>query len=460
MRKNKVHEHHIGSRILVQMLLLLAAAFLCIFLAFNIMLRQYIMNTVRSQLDAISATMSSLSADEDRDRDRVRKENYPDLSNVLDNKIRTEAKAFNADGDYSVTDRDQNDSEQEVESVAEAMKEKQIPLAGAKYVYIKTDTQKEYYISSIKDPVLADTYMIFFVDVTAISSFSDTINMMLGLILAVALIVSFFLADILTRTVTCPVKELSDFAEQLGSGDFKRREMHFNDIEFNGLAESMNKSAEQLDTYDREQRTFFQNVSHELRTPLMSIRCYAEGITSGVMDAVKSGAVIISETDRLTGLVEDLLYISRIDKADTISENMKPGDIRETVAMCATALDSVAKKNGVNIVYDFDEYPVEMKYNETHIYRAVSNLISNALRYADKEIVLGCHSADGKVIITVNDDGKGIDEEDMPHIFERFYKGKGGKNGIGLAIVKTVADLHGGSVSADCSHGTTFTLTF
>ena len=66
----------------------------------------------------------------------------------------------------------------------------------------------------------------------------------------------------------------------------------------------------------------------------------------------------------------------------------------------------------------------------------------------------------GYALSSVNTKVDGIDEEDMPHIFERFYKGKGGKNGIGLAIVKTVADLHGGSVSADCSHGTTFTLTF
>lgn len=473
MKENKrIHEHHIGSRIFIQLLLLLSAAFLCVFLAFNIFFRQYILKTVKSQLDVISDTMGSLSEDigkgkgdheEEKDgiHDRDGDGSYPDLSNVLDNKIRTEARAFNADGSYNVTDYDENDSLQEIEAIASGMKTKQTSLSSAKYVYIKTDSGRQYYVSSISDPVLPDIYMVFFVDVTSIVSLAGTINIILAFILAVALAVSVILAKLLTRTVSEPVKELSDFAKQLGAGNFKARDMHFEDAEFNELAKEMNSSAIKLDEYDKDQRMFFQNVSHELRTPLMSIRCYAEGITSGVMEPVRSGAVIISETDRLTELVEDLLYISKVDRSEPALEKMQSGDIRETVAMCATGLDAVAKKENISIVYDFDEDPVMLSYNETHMYRAVSNLISNALRYAHSEVTLGCHNKDGHAAVSVTDDGDGISAEDLPHIFDRFYKGKGGKNGIGLAIVKSVVELHGGHISVNSgADGTEFIMTF
>lgn len=469
--KDRASRHHIGSRIFMQQMFLMAAVFLCVFLAFNVFFHQYIKNNVESQLDAISGTMASLSEDIDGDGDGPRGgtgrghktmsgNGYPNLSNVLDNKIRTEAKAFNADAGYGVTDHDDSDSLAEVEQIAAEMKQKNVSLSSAKYVYIKTDSDHQYYVSSINDPLLKDKYMVFFVDVTAIQSLADTINLILALILAAALAVSLMLARLLARTVTEPVKELSDFSEQLGSGDFSTRELHFNDIEFNELASSMNATAKKLDDYDKDQRAFFQNVSHELRTPLMSIRCYAEGITSGVMEAKKSGAVIITETDRLTELVEDLLYISRVDRAVASTEKMQQGDVRETVAMCATGLEAVAKKENIAIIYDFDEEAVEMPYNETHMYRAVSNLISNALRYAKTSVRLGCHSHDGHVYISVADDGAGIAAEDLPHIFERFYKGRGGKNGIGLAIVKSVVELHGGQISVKCENGTEFTMTF
>ena len=466
--KKKRYQHNIGKRIFIQLLLLLTAVFLCVFLAFNVFFHRYIMKNVHSQLDAIEGTMSSLSENigkriEDEKREDIDRQGgmeAPDLSKVLDNKIRSEAKAFNTDSEYNVTDYDNSDDVNEIRRIAGKMKEHGVSLSSAKYVYIKTDSEREYYISAITDPLLDGRYMVFTVETTVIGELVDTINLILALILAAALVISLILANILSHTVTDPVRELSEFAVQLGAGDFSTRDMHFRDDEFNNLAKEMNAAAEKLDAYDKDQRTFFQNVSHELRTPLMSIRCYAEGITSGVMEPKQSGAVIISETGRLTELVEDLLYISRVDRAESAAVNMQEADIRETVAMCATGLEAVAKQGNISFVYDFDDNEVLFSYNETHMYRAISNLISNALRYAHSTVTLGCHNKDGHIEISVADDGDGISKEDMPHIFDRFYKGKGGKNGIGLAIVKSVAELHGGSVSVCCDRGTVFTILF
>jgi signal transduction histidine kinase len=176
------------------------------------------------------------------------------------------------------------------------------------------------------------------------------------------------------------------------------------------------------------------------------------------MDTQKSSRVIISETDRLTDMVEDLLYISRID---TIAHEfeVQTNDLRETVEDCVIGIKSVAQKSGIAIIVDFDELPVILPYNEKHFNRAVLNLLSNAIRFAKHTVTVGCKNVDEHIQVFVEDDGDGIRPEDMPHIFERFYKGKEGKHGIGLSIAKSVILLHNGKIDVDCHHGTKFTIT-
>lgn len=94
------------------------------------------------------------------------------------------------------------------------------------------------------------------------------------------------------------------------------------------------------------------------------------------------------------------------------------------------------------------------------MYRALVNLISNALRYARDTIILRCRQTSGHVEVSVIDDGEGVSPEDMPHIFERFYKGREGRHGIGLSIVKSVVELHGGEITVNCDQGTCFTIVF
>jgi signal transduction histidine kinase len=177
------------------------------------------------------------------------------------------------------------------------------------------------------------------------------------------------------------------------------------------------------------------------------------------MDAKKSGATIVAETDRLSALVEDLLYISRIDSmAGEVERN--ESDLRETIALCAEAHKALANKKGVRLIYEFDDEAVLYAYNEKHMYRAFSNLISNALRYAERTVTLRCSKSDGLIEISVIDDGPGVSPEDAPHVFERFYKGKGGKHGIGLSIVKSAVELNGGTVAVKSAAGACFTIRF
>ena len=194
------------------------------------------------------------------------------------------------------------------------------------------------------------------------------------------------------------------------------------------------------------QQTFFQNASHELKTPLMAIQGYAEGIQAGVMDAGGAAEVILAESDRMTELVEELLDISKIDMGRqqlALSEM----DVRELLYDSIRAVEPIAA-SGITIAPDFSEEPIMVKCDDTQMRRAVTNILTNGLRYARSELRLTCRADRRQVTIRIQDDGDGIAEADLPHIFDRFYMGRSGKSGIGLALTREIIHLHKGTIRA------------
>ena len=186
------------------------------------------------------------------------------------------------------------------------------------------------------------------------------------------------------------------------------------------------------------QQTFFQNASHELKTPLMAIQGYAEGIQA---------EVILAESDRMTELVDELLDISKIDMGRqqlALSEM----DVRELLYDSIRAVEPTAAGGGIAIVPDFPETPIMVSCDDTRLRRAVTNILSNGVRYARSELRLTCRTEKRHATIRIQDDGDGIAEEDLPHIFDRFYMGKNGKSGIGLALTKEIVHLHKGTIRA------------
>lgn len=194
------------------------------------------------------------------------------------------------------------------------------------------------------------------------------------------------------------------------------------------------------------QQTFFQNASHELKTPLMAIQGYAEGIQAGVMDTGSAAEVILKESDRMTELVDELLDISKIDMGRqplTLSEM----DVRELLYDSIRAVEPAAA-GGIAIVPDFPEKPVMVSCDDTRLRRAVTNILSNGVRYARSELRLTCRADRRQVTIRIQDNGDGIAEADLPHIFDRFYMGKSGKSGIGLALTREIIHMHKGTIRA------------
>ena len=208
------------------------------------------------------------------------------------------------------------------------------------------------------------------------------------------------------------------------------------------------------------QQTFFQNASHELKTPLMAIQGYAEGIQAGVMDTGSAAEVILAESDRMMELVDELLDISKIDMGRqqlALSEM----DVRELLYDSIRAVEPTAAADGITITPDFPETPIMVKCDDAQMRRAVTNILTNGLRYARSELCLTCRVDKHHVTIRIQDDGDGIAEADLPHIFDRFYMGKSGKSGIGLALTKEIIHLHKGTIRAyNGDTGAVFEISF
>ncbi|MDO4381141.1 MAG: HAMP domain-containing sensor histidine kinase, partial [Clostridia bacterium] len=202
-----------------------------------------------------------------------------------------------------------------------------------------------------------------------------------------------------------------------------------------------------IEESQESQRRFFQNSSHELKTPLMAIQGYAEGIQTGIIDPVESSSVILEEGDRMTKLVDEILSISKID-AHKLSLNLSVTDIREILYDCLRFVDGIQKEKGVNISVDFSDTPIFVKCDEDQLERAFTNVLVNALRHCNGKITVSCFSCGKHCIIKIHDNGEGLSQEDIPHLFDRFYTGKNGSTGIGLALTAEILKLHKGNISA------------
>ena len=205
------------------------------------------------------------------------------------------------------------------------------------------------------------------------------------------------------------------------------------------------------------QKWFFQNVSHELKTPMMAVQGCAEGIHTGVLDPVKASGAILEEAEQMSDLVEELLALSRLESGQANAE-FRFTDIREVLYDCLRSTEQLTEQRKLCITPCFDEDPVLVNCDEVQLRRAFTNIITNALRYAKKEIQIECKADMGKAIVRIRDDGEGIAPELLPHIFDRFYSTRKGGAGIGLSLAKEIVSLHKGTISASNDGGALFEI--
>lgn len=327
---------------------------------------------------------------------------------------------------------------------------------------LKSSDGQSYLINIYEVPMKLPQvkYVVAYRAVSEIGSWVWDASILVLIISSVFVLLIFVVLWLTIRSITHPLHKLCHEADQIGNGSFSKIEPSFQLKELEDLRLAMNQMSSQLQHSDEVQRDFFQNVSHELRNPLMSISGYAQGIEQGRFDSPKDAAhTILAESGRLTKLVNSLLTLSRMESEQNVS-TLNSVSIIDTIEECLDRINGLALKSGIAISMESFDETLCAYGNEELICKVLENLLTNAIRYAKTSVTISVVAEKKLLRISVADDGDGISEKDLPHLFERCYKGEGGNFGIGLAIARSATQKMGGTLSATNakSGGAIFTL--
>ena len=271
------------------------------------------------------------------------------------------------------------------------------------------------------------------------------------------------------RSIVNPIREINDVSKRIAQGDFDARLEKRNNDEIGELCDSINYMAEELGVSEKLKNDFISSVSHELRTPLTAIKGWAEtmrmGDTPDFRTFEKGMTVIAKESERLTGIVEELLDFSRIQSGRMII-NMERIDLVAELDEAVYMLRERALNEGKHLLYEEPEFVPPVQGDKNRIRQVFINIIDNALKYTPESGVIGIEikNDDENIMISVSDNGCGIPSEHLPRVKEKFYKANQTQrgSGIGLAVVDEIMRLHNGSMEIESTEnvGTTVTLTF
>ena len=271
------------------------------------------------------------------------------------------------------------------------------------------------------------------------------------------------------RSIVRPIQEINDVSKRIAQGDFEARLERRNNDEIGELCDSINYMAQELGVSEKLKNDFISSVSHELRTPLTAIKGWAEtmkmGDTPDFRTFEKGMSVIIRESERLTGIVEELLDFSRIQSGRMVI-NMERIDLLAELDDAIYMLRERALNEGKHLIYDEPEFVPPVQGDKNRIRQVFINVIDNALKYTPESGVIGIEvkSDDDNIQIIISDNGCGIPAEHLPKVKEKFYKANQTQrgSGIGLAVVDEIMNLHNGSLDIESTEnvGTTVILTF
>jgi signal transduction histidine kinase len=282
----------------------------------------------------------------------------------------------------------------------------------------------------------------------------DQINQALWIATAGGVLISLALGLLLARSLTRPVREITDATRAMAQGQLEQRVPVRSNDELGELAESFNQMSADLARANQSRRQMTADIAHDLRNPLTVIGGYLESLKDGKLKPTPERfETMQAEVQHLQRLVDDLRTLSLADAGELKLhlESVLPGELLERVVSAYRHQAEQQKiKLGLNVNSDLAEIQVDPERME----QVLGNLVSNAMRYTPKggEIILSAEQAKGSLTVSVKDNGSGISPEVLPHIFERSYRGdesrSGNESGLGLAIAKSIVELHGGKISA------------
>ena len=276
------------------------------------------------------------------------------------------------------------------------------------------------------------------------------------------------LGVVLARSLIKPLRELTLGARAVAAGALDTQVPIRSSDELGELAAAFNQMNSDLAKARDRRRQLTADIAHELRTPLSIILAQSEGIQDGVLDASGENLSIIrEEAQRLERLVEDLRILSLVESGELTLE-LREYDPAAVMERTAASYQALAREKKIDLKVDAAEGFSEVRIDIDRMGQVLGNLVSNAMRHstAGGSIMMAVHESNGAIEFQVIDSGPGINPEDLPHIFERFYRGDksrhrdGAGSGLGLAIAKSLIEAQGGTIQAESvlGEGTTIRL--
>ena len=273
----------------------------------------------------------------------------------------------------------------------------------------------------------------------------------LGGVLA-ALVVGLLLA----RTLTQPLRALTQAAQRMAGGDWQQEVQVAAQDEIGELARAFNQMSQEVAQANQRRRQMTADIAHDLRTPLTVIAGYIESMQDGVLEATPERLeVIYSEIERLQGMVTDLRTLSQAD-AKELPLYRQTCQVQTLLSQTADLYAQRAGQQGVKMMVQAAGSLPEVQVDVARLAQVLGNLIENALRYTPEGgmITLGAKQEDETLLIEVSDTGVGIAADDLPRLFDRFYRADparqdDGGSGLGLAIARGIMEAHGGKIWAE-----------
>jgi signal transduction histidine kinase len=283
-----------------------------------------------------------------------------------------------------------------------------------------------------------------------------------GVFLFVMLVVG--LGGMGMRRLIAPLDDLLKAADHIAQGDYSVRVQEKGPREVRSLARAFNNMASRLHITDEQRRELLADVTHELRTPLTVVQGNLEGMLDGVYPADEANLrSLLEETNILGRLVEDLRTLA-LAESGALQLKKEPADLSMLIRDTLASFHAQADAAGVTLIAEASSDLPWLNLDPGRIRQVLSNLVANALRYAPAGSVISIRyrQTDGQALLDVQDSGPGIPADELPHVFERFYKSAdSGGMGLGLAIAKHLVEAHSGTIRAESTpgQGTTIRIT-
>ena len=293
----------------------------------------------------------------------------------------------------------------------------------------------------------------------------------------IALAVSMVLGAVIARRLTTPLARLRRASSRLAQGQLDERAPRSDIVEIDELARQFNVMADRLSESlrmleaDRDRlREFVADVSHELRTPIAALRAFTELQRDGQVDEPTRREFLDRSSEqisRLDWMSTNLLDLSRID-AGIFPLDVRPGDLRDPIRSVVEAHAELAEQREVSLTSEVPPAPVMLQFDRERMVQLLTNLVGNGLKFTPRggQVRVTLSDAPEGALIEVRDSGPGILASELPHVFERFFRGtnvgeaRASGSGLGLAIARSIVEMHGGQieVASKIGEGSAFSV--